>query len=285
MGRYLIHKDITGEADQKIYYVGVPFDENTIDVFLNENIQTSNVDYKTNQDIGAIVFQKEIKNYDKISIRSSVGAVGSTLNVISYGRRDKNPGLFSRYGQTQKLKINNRYEVQFCIRKKRESFSFSSTLSPFLTTVKKVREDINKFIDDYSDEYVASMIHRASHDMIAMIDDLAENGTENVEYSVDSDGIYTSTAKAVERWVRYSTEIRLMLAKYYGISGEYGAISKKLGDIEISKTSKLPYIDQMLKRLERDLAGVESTIRGSYSIQSFLKAGTKAEYQGRTTWF
>jgi hypothetical protein len=110
---------------------------------------------------------------------------------------------------------------------------------------------------------------------------------ENVTYEIGEDGFYTTKYKAVQDWVRYKTDIDLTLARYFGISYHYGSELKNIGDIKIEKTTKLPYIDNLLDMLRKRFDEADKVIRGTNVVASAVKAGTQYKYDDwnrDTTW-
>ena len=95
------------------------------------------------------------------------------------------------------------------------------------TTSKKIYEDIGEFIEGFTEEYINSMIYNNSMELISVLDELAkQEAVANVTYSQDDDGIYTVSNRMGNNWVRYKTDIDLVLARYFGISYRYGTQSK-----------------------------------------------------------
>ena len=105
-----------------------------------------------------------------------------------------------------------------------------------------------------------------------------DEAVENVTYDVDSDGNYTTTYRAVKNWVRLKTEIELVMARYYGISYRYGTIVKEVGDIHIEKSTKLPYIDNLLDRLKDQFEEADNVIRGVNIVASGVKGINNYSY-------
>ena len=155
------------------------------------------------------------------------------------------------------------------------------------TSSKKIYEDIGEFIEGFTEEYINNKIYDNSLAVINLIDELKENDVENVTYEIDEDGIYTSKYSAVSNWVRYKTDIDLTMARYFGISYRYGTELKEIGDIKIEKTTKLPYIDNLLEALKKKFDAADEIIKGVNVVASAVKAGTKYKYETwdrETTW-
>ena len=146
------------------------------------------------------------------------------------------------------------------------------------TSSKKIYEDIGEFLEGFTEEYINSMIYRNSNEVIELIDELAEQGIQNVHYEIDSDGNYIGDNRAIKNWVKFKTEIDLILARYFGISYKYGTVKKTVGDITIEKSTKLPYIDNLLDRLKKQFQEADDVIKGVNSVVSTVKAIVNYKY-------
>lgn len=289
MKKYSINETYTASAGQQVFSVEKPFINDTISVFLNGKLQTfgEGKDYVTSQDTGRIAFQCPLQAGDTVAVVSNVMSRRLNLEVVSPGRADKPNALYKKYGTVERLKTNNKYEVCICIGKELFRWNFVTKLSPMFTTVKKIWEDIGEFIEGFTDEYIASMIYRNSLAVLELVDELAEEDIENVTYEVNGDGEYTWSHSAAKDWVRYKTEIDLIMARYYGISLRYGSQRKEIGDISIEKSTKLPYLDQLLDRLKDLWKEADDKIRGVNVVAYGVKGINDYTYDdwARTTNF
>lgn len=281
MKQYSINETYTATENQQVFNVEKPFVNDTISVFVNGLLQTlgEDKDYLTVQDTGKVIFNMPLAEGDIVSIVTTVASNKIALEIVSSGRADKPTALYKKFGTVNRLKPNNKYEVQLCIDKDIIKWNFISKLTPLFVSSKKIYEDIGEFIEGFTEEYVNSMIYRNSVAVIELIDELAENDNiENVTYDKDTDGNYTTTYRAVKNWVRYNTDIDLVYARYYGISYRYGSIRKEVGDIAIEKNIKLPYIDNLLDRLKDQFEEADKVIRGTNIVASGVKAVNNYTY-------
>ena len=290
MKQYSINENYIASDKQTIFTVQKPFINDTISVFVNGDLQVFGTkgDYVTIQETGEIIFNMPLEEGDKVAIRTNVSTPRINLEIVSAGHADRPNALYKKYGTVKRLKSNNKYEVNICLDKEIHRWNFISKLNPLFCSSKKIWEDIGEFIEGFTEEYINSMLYRSSVEVIELIDELknAEDSVENVTYSVNEDGIYETTYRTVKNWVRLKTEIDLILARYYGKSQRYGSIKKEIGDISIENNVKLPYIDQLLKRIERDFTLADDAIKGANHIASAVKGSTKFNYQPeRTTNF
>lgn len=283
MQSYIIKENFIATESQRQFKVRKPFIEGTINVYLNGALQSfgPEADYTTMPDEGFIIFTKELKTDDKVTVESKE----NTNKVLSYGKRDTTTGIFKRFSSLIKLNFNNKYKVRVVIDDEPIEWEFSSLLTPYWTTIKKIQEDIGEFIPGFTDEYIASMIHRNSLELLNRIQEANEANSDGLnESAVESTvpiagGEYESKSRLVNNWVRYKTEIDLIYARYYGISFQYGTKEKSVGDIKIRNERKLPYIDNLLDKLNKYLDNAEDAIFGSMNFATtFQKGSTNYDY-------
>jgi hypothetical protein len=283
MKKYSINEKYIASEGQQVFKVEKPFINDTISVFVNGVLQTlgETEDYLTVQDTGKVIFNKPLIEGDIVSVISNIASRRINLEIVSSGKADKPNALYKKYGTVQRLKVNNKYEIQLCLDKEIFKWNFVSKLNPLLVSSKKIWEDIGEFIEGFTEEYINSMLYRNSVEVIELIDELAnaEEAIENVTYETDSEGNITTNARAVKNWVRYKTEIDLVMARYYGISYRYGSVRKEVGDISIEKSTKLPYIDNLLDRLKDQYQEADDTIRGINIVAYGVKASVNYSYE------
>lgn len=291
MKKYSINENYTATKNQQIFTIEKPFINDAISVFVNGNLQIfgEDKDYLTVQDTGRVIFNNPLAEGDMVSIISNVVSEKINLEIISAGKADKPNALYKKYGTVNRLKPNNKYEISICIDKDIFKWNFISKLTPLLVSSKKIWEDIGEFIEGFTEEFINSKIYQNSIEVIELIDELAnqEDAVENVTYTVDDDGNYAYSNRAVQNWVRYKTDIDLIMARYYGISLRYGSTKKQVGDISIEKSVKLPYIDNLLDRLKGQYEEADNVIRGINIVAYGVKAITTYSYENweRTTNF
>jgi hypothetical protein len=252
-------------------------------VFLDGELLTADEDYFVKN--GKVVFAVDLPEESKVTLNHTVD---TNKAFISPGKVNAN-SVISRFSSDVKLNENNKYRIGIAIDKDIYEWEFNSRQNPMFTTAKKIYEDIGEFIDGFTEEYINSKIYDNSIAVIDLIDSLAAQETpiENVTYEQDADGFYTTKYKAVNNWVRYKTDIDLTLARYFGISYHYGSELKNIGDIKIEKTTKLPYIDNLLDMLRKQWDEADKVIRGTNVVASATKAGTRYKYDDwdrETTW-
>ena len=284
MQSYIIRENFIASESQKIFKVRKPFIQGSINVYVNEALQSfgPEADYITMPDEGFVIFAKPLNIEDVVVIESKK----NTTKVMSYGKRDTTNAVFQRFSSIAKLNFNNRYKVRIVIDNEPIEWSFSSALTPYWTTIKKIQEDIGEFIPGFTDEYIASMIHRNSLELLHRIQEADESNSNGLNESAleatvaSPDGEYESKSRLVNNWVRYKTEIDLIYARYFGISFKYGTKEKSIGDIKIRDERKLPYIDNLLDKLNGYLKDTENAIFGSMNFAAaFQKGKTNYDYE------
>lgn len=283
MKKYSINENYIATQGQQIFNIEKPFINDTISIFVNGILQIlgEDKDYLTVQDTGKVIFNNPLNENDMVSIISNIASKRINLEIISSGKADKPNALYKKYGTVKRLKENNKYEIQICIDKDIYKWNFVSKLNPLFVSSKKIWEDIGEFIEGFTEEYINSMIYRNSVEVIELIDELAnsDDAIENVTYEKDADGNYTTTSRAIKNWVKYKTELQLVMARYYGISYRYGSVRKEIGDISIEKSTKLPYIDNLLDGLKDQFEEADNAIRGINIVASGVKAITNYSYE------
>ena len=283
MKKYSINETYIALDQQRIFDIEKPFINDTISVFVNGILQTlgEDKDYLTVQDTGKVIFNHPLTEGDIVSVISTIASRKINLEIVSSGKADKPNALYKKYGTVRRFKPNNVYDVQICIDKEMISWNFVSHLNPLFVSSKKIWEDIGEFIEGFTERYINSMIYRNSVEVIELIDDLAnqEEAIENVTYEQDEYGEYTTTYRAVKNWVKSKTEIELVMARYYGISYRYGSVKKSVGDLEIEKSTKLPYIDDLLDRLKKQFDEADKVIKGLNIVASAVKASINYSYE------
>lgn len=283
MRKYSINEKYIASEGQQVFKVEKPFINDTISVFVNGSLQTlgEEEDYLTVQDTGKVIFNQPLDEGDIVSVISNIASRKINLEIVSSGRADKPNALYKKYGTVQRLKANNKYEIHLCLDKDIFKWNFVSKLNPLLVSSKKIWEDIGEFIEGFTEEYINSMLYRNSVEVIELIDELAnaDEAVENVTYETDSEGNISTNSRAVKNWVRYKTEIELVMARYYGISYRYGSVRKEVGDISIEKSTKLPYIDSLLDGLKDQFQEADNAIRGINIVASGVKAINNYSYE------
>lgn len=264
------------------------FADGTMSVYVNGVLIDPTEGYHIVPGTNKLKFTVPLAEGDIVNIDGLTDSSSSSYPSVIGGNGSGNvrKGMFNKYGSENKLSYNNKYEVNIAINKDFIKWNFKSKKSPFFAKVKDIFNDIGEFIEGYTEDQVSDVIYNNSKEVIDLIDELAEQDIQNVTY-IESNGSYTSTYRAVSNWVKFKTEIDLIYARYLGISFHYGSIKKEIGDIKVEKSTKLPYLDNLLGRLNDWFDEADQEIRGVNTVASFVKAGDQYKYDSwaRTTLF
>lgn len=229
-------------------------DEVSLQVYVNDYLLKHNIDYAI--DGYTLKFANQLYEGDKITI---VDSILNNVKLVSKSSYDKNAfqKLFSSY---QKFKFNHRYLFNLIIKDEKYTIDFNTKYNPFYTTVDKIRLDTGTLLENVIDERIAHAIYLNSKDTFELL------GGENF----DAQSKIPAYAK---NYVRYKTDIDLCYAIYLSISGKIGSFSKKIGDIQIDQSIKLPYLEDLLSRFKELLKPNEDLLNGALAVASpFVKA-------------
>ena len=270
------------EVEREITFVQSSHDiNNLVSLFVNDELKTLGEDYSIEDD--RVIFTDVLNEDDKVRLNY---IINSPLSLLSSSPK-ANSSVIPKYAiEDNKLYANNKYKININIDKEDYTWEFNTRMNPFLSSAKKIFEDIGEFIEGYTEEYINNVIYGNSLAVIDLIDQLKEEGVENVTCE-NEDGFIKAKHRAINNWVRYKTDIDLTLSRYFGISYRYGSELKEIGDIKIEKTTKLPYIDNLLDMLKRKFDEADELIRGGLNtVRTAVRAGTKYKYDddwGRET--
>ena len=208
---------------------------------------------------GKILFRNPLEIGSIIKITEDVDKT-KIVTKNSYNRN----ALFHIFSSDQKFKYNNNYIFAVNINEEEFKIDFETQYDPYYSSVKAIRRDMGSCINGVTDNQIAGLIFQHSKEAFITatnndkLDDLTD--IEKEQY--------------IQNIVRYNTDIDLCWLLYYAVSGKYGTISKQIGTIEIEKTTKLPYIETMLKRFQDKLKELEDQLNdGTDTVYSFVKAG------------
>lgn len=258
--------------------------DSILSVFLNEE-PISDYTFDENNNI---ILNEPTDNISEVNVYKKIDTLNST-SIIFPGKANKSNSLFNRYSDTNNLLINNKYKLHVLIDDVSIDSVFNSKLSPMVIQTSLIFKEIGEFIEGYTDQDVSERIYNYSKELIDLIDELAnqEDPVTNITYTVDKDGNYTFSNKTVAKnYVLAKTAIDLIYSRYFGISLRYGSIKKQIGDIDVERTTKLPYVDTLLGRYQKMLEDAESIIKGKTIAVSAVRAGTNTydDWARKTTF-
>ena len=265
-------------------YLGIG--QGNLSVFLNgETFE----DYTLNEKEVTINLNEPVSSYSELNILNNIEAQNNAV-IISKSKNDTPNAIFKKYSEENLLKKNNKYIFNVKIDNEDITSVFYSKTSPLLISVRNIRSEIGEFISDYTDQQIIDVIYNNSVDLIAKLNVIAESENEKditVTYEVDEDGNYTfSNPRAIKAYMIAKTCIDLIYSKYFGISARYGSIKKSIGDIDVEKSVKLPYIDNLLAKYKKMLEDALKVIDGYNVAVTAVRAGdnTYESWERETTF-
>lgn len=182
--------------------------------------------------------------------------------------------LFRKYQSQPVLEANRIYKMNLKFKHQPlVELKFTTTLDPCLATVKEIKRDLGKFIEEVADEVLLKIIFENSQ----LVEDLAGDGAD---LSGDS------LLKVKKKWVRFKTDCDLVETIYLGMAKDFGTFKKVIGDITISNTQNLPGLETLLKRFKDKVQEAEDELAGSSGnfVSSFVKASNTYTYSERGTF-
>ena len=175
----------------------------------------------------------------------------------------KEDSIYKTFSKTTQLYKNNKFKVHLEICNNTYDKEFYSTLDPFYSKIKTVRNDTGNLLDDIDDEVIALYIHENSLDAF----NLLKNNSD------DEDVVVTNAAR---QYARYKTDLDLLNASYLTIVSKYGVSEKKILSLDIKEERELPELDDMMKYFKDKVSQYEEELQGSSETvaASFQKASS-----------
>lgn len=229
--------------------------DNNFKVSINDYEIDLNNDYIVED--GCLKFTNPLSEGDKITIADSIL---DNVKIVTRSSYDKEAfqKLFNSY---QKFRFNHRYVVNLNIKGQKFTSDFNTKYDPFFVTVNKIRLDTGTLFDDIPDERIANVIYLNSKEALELLGE-----------DVDEIPTYAKT------YVRYKTDIDLCYAIYLTITGKIGSYSKKIGDITVDRTIKLPYLSDMIGRFKELIKPVEDLMNGDNNTAVSYIKGSSTTY-------
>lgn len=226
------------------------FDVRVNDIELNYGEHYTVVDNVVN-------FANKLSQGDKITIKDSIL---NSVKIVSKSSYDRN-SLFKMYSDKVKLRYNHTYKMIMSVLETDYELSFMTKYDPFYAAVDKIRLDTGDMLEHTSDEQIAKVIYSNSKDALQLLG-------EDVDV----------VPKYAKNYVRYKTNIDLCYALYLSMTGKVGSYSKRVGDITIESSTKLPFLKDMIGRFKELLKPNEDLMNSeNIGVLSFVKA-KKSEY-------
>jgi len=178
--------------------------------------------------------------------------------------------LYPTLGNSECLYKNHTYTIYLNIGNLRHQYTFTSEYEPAFSSASEVRADIGNTLDRYPDNDIWHIIRSNTLYLKAHIRD----GYDPDEGSFNK---LNGSDFAMRQWVKIKTQIDCIYGAYTMIATHLNSDRHTLGFLDISHSNKLPYIDDLLKKLREDLHELDVLLFGFYP-QSAVKGGRKYPY-------
>lgn len=228
---------------------------NNVLVFINNNELNVDIDYTLSD--GVLYFTNHLAVGDKIIIKASILDNVKLITKNSYSK----DSLFKVFSSNIKFKSNHKYDFTLSVGDEIFSSSFLTKFDPFYTTVKIIRTDTGDLLNGVSDEQISRVIYSNSKYVLEKLELLDEMPEKLPTYA--------------KNYARYKTDIDFCYSIYLSMSGRIGSFSKKIGDIQIDTTYKLPYLSDMLSRFKELLLPNQDLVNNGSGLSastSFIRA-------------
>lgn len=272
MASYNLTEIYTATEGQQLFPVLKPYVPNTQQILVHVNglLVFNGIDY-TEQEM-SINLTELCNEGDVVSI--TFIDVNNDIDMDIVGDRSS---VFRRYGQSSRLKNNNRYHVNIAIKKKNFKWTFSSRYTPLYSNSNKIKGDTGDLLNSLTDEQVNYLLYINSKEVDEILREYEERGD-----ALSGDVSDKTFAYNKSQWVRYKTCIDIVNAIYLTIAGQSGSVIKKIGPINVEKTTKIPYLSDMLARFKELFKPYDDMLRNggntSVSVVGFTRAGTSYAY-------
>jgi hypothetical protein len=247
--------------------------KNALTVYLNGILAVPGTDY-VEVDQFKIQFLYQLSSQDVVVTQHQVYFSDKLVEVISDTK-----GLFSRYGTGDRLLNNQKYTAIFNYNGQTFQTTFYTKMSPLFTSLPVIKNDMADAFDSF-DEYKLLLqiylnsvlaLNIAGEDQLKEIQDALNNGTQLPYYA--------------KQFVRYRTELDMMLAIYFSLSGRSGVSERKqLGELTVDRSNRFVAtmnIEPLLAELKTKVATWEKILRGNKSkspVRSAVRGGSSNPY-------
>lgn len=227
------------------------------EVTINDEIlHSSSYEIKDN----LIVFKQYYDGNYSIKVKCKITTKGKKIIVANNNKNTR--AMFTRNLENNSIYENTIYYLNLLLNGESFETKFISKLNPLYCDIKTIRTDDGLFIQDISDD-----------DIIKFLYDNSVKVEEKAETVMEKDTTKEITDDQKRLWVRYRTDLDLLIRKYIDINNKYGTKNKKVGPIEIEDTTKLPYLDKLLEEYKAKLQEAENAFTENVIASNFVKAG------------
>lgn len=250
-------------TDRVFNLSNITYKPNTNSILVYYNGLVLNPDKYIEIDSHTVTIKFEPELNDILVVAPVINNAISISNVNGDIVGSRQDSLFKRYGGEKRLMNNQLYSLEIMLNGKAHKYTFTSAYSPLFSSVKIIRSDLLEALQDIDDDTINFTIWQNS----LLVMEIADAVTISIDAPIT----------AAKNWVRYKTELDLLNTIYINIATNAGSIQKTLGNMQISKSVKIPYLDEMLKVIKRKLNGEESKLKSSFAGGTYMrKAGDQS---------
>lgn len=240
---------------------------NQLTVYLNGILAVVNEDYEE-VDHQTIRFHFQLSSDDIVITEHRVYFDDKKITVIG----DKNRSMFQQYGELQTLLPTQKYTVTFTHDDQLFTKEFYTRMDPSYSTIRIIRGDVGEVFNSVRDPQLAFQIYQNS----VLANNIASE--ENLTLLEDEEKI----PYVFKQYVRYRTELDLLIAIYMAISGRGSTEKKVLGELEIEYKWRLSDIKPLLEELKQKLKPWEKQLTGKTAaslVASAVRGGSSNAFE------
>lgn len=240
--------------------------DGSLQVFLNGMLAVRGDDYYETSTL-AITFAYQLASTDVV-ITQQQTVVNQSITVINDSPKES---LYKKYGDEETLLPNQKYTLRLKHMEQEFTSTFFTKLTPYYSNIPLIHTDLGDVISTVPDDRIMMLIYNNS----ILANNIASE--ENLELLETEPKI----PYVFKQFVRYRTELDLMMAIYLQLSGRQGSVNKILGELEIKRQYSFGSmnIDAILDDLKRKLKEWEGLLRGkNRTIASSAVRGGKETY-------
>jgi hypothetical protein len=149
-------------------------------------------------------------------------------------------------------------------------YAFTSDYLPAYSTAKDVRVDLATALERFSD---TDIWHIIRDNTVYLQKNIRNDYIPEEESFDDIDG----SDFYMRAWVKIKSQIDSLYGSYASVALRLGSEKHQLGFLDINKSTKLPYIDDLLGKLKDDLHELDILLFG-FHPQHAVKGGKSYPY-------
>lgn len=251
------------EKEEREFKLSAPYEPgtNSIKVFFNGVLLDEANYIEKSPTTVALKFFPEPKDIIVVMPAIDMEANINRVNEDIIG--SKASSMFYRYGTVQTLMPNQKYTLSLTMSGEKKEFTFTSLYDPFYSTGKLIRMDLPNILEDVDDDRLNFIIWQNSK----LVEDLYEDELTDPDKK-----------PYIKGWVRYKTEIDLINSIYIDIASRAGSSQKTLGNMQVSESVKIPYLDEMIKLINKKFHAEEVKLSGRRSVGLAIRKADSTSY-------